>query len=868
MNAVIGNTLSSNTGATLWAPTTRQATLGVAALGTHTEVLAPKTSDVSETPGTQALYGQGVGASGATTTQASSSSRATQTATKASPSGDMSGKEGAEQLAAFAGGVTLAFGLDRVVNRWMQQGEAHSPMLRTARFLDQLPGVKQLNHFFDNHLQPLLQKTPFLQALGGYLPPHAQVTTRPVGQGTAGTLTYYELVLKREVEAYQKALNQQLNRLLQKQKLASPDDIQFAQRANAAWADTLQQSIQKHHTLVAKGDVLPSLTQFSETLEGIKQTPLKTLAHEKVLAKHLQGLLQQQSFQTAENITETSKALAQGAKGFLGGTDAAKSLVSTLDIPPIKGSNTQALLQAFEKKLSSESMTLWQTLQKQYPQANAQERLKYFTKQLSTREGLLEPLAKRTSSLFMRLKGMDSFVLQPYEMAYQLKHNLLEQHNRLAQILETSKMSTASQERILRILGQKVVTGQSKEALTKLVQSVPELAGNDAMRQQVLSLLEKQAASKPLGALGRTLVAATTMFSRIIKGETAVASGNTARNLLANGKFSLKKTLAPGTPMGLGLTGLALLGLPFSEAIKAEGDMTEKMKVFVRYFAGFSLGSFVGWELGKRLIHGSQILLRTMPNLMTRKLPGMTMATLVGEVLASIVIGGKVQQLVEGLCDSIIGKPKSIVKKELEEKADKLKAQAERTKLMAQAATPVSVTPSGNKRVEMPTVLPELVTLSKTSPHMNATQGVVSQSANPQVPQPIIASKLPSASLYGQGESMTEPLPQKTPESKGSILPESLPTPHSATAQAGITPNSPLDKVLAPPMPETQAQLEGMAPFLNTVPTEAQGLHPTPEQKPLSVISPEDILKGHVPEPGIEAVRKGPETLVDELRPE
>ncbi|MFM7468885.1 MAG: hypothetical protein ACKO37_05250 [Vampirovibrionales bacterium] len=848
MNTHVGNTLNYGAGSTLWVPTTRQTAVGAATLGTHTEVLAPKVTDAPS----MALSAPSASPSAENRMNTTSGAPTPNTLGK-------EGKEGIEQLGAFAGGISLAFGLDRMINRWMQHGDAHSPMLKTAHFLDNLPGIKQLNQGFDTLLHPLLKRTPFLQALGGYLPPHSQMQM----PHAAGELTYHQLVLGREVEAYQKALDTQLDALWKKQAVGTLGDVQFAQKAKQAWTETLQQHLQQHQAQVAKGEVLPSLTQLSDSLSQLKHTPLQTLSHDKALSKHMSELLHRQSLDTAENLSETSKALTQKVKTLVGNLNG-KMPLPDIDLPPIRGGNTHALWQAFEKKLSPESLTLWQSIRKANPDMSGFERLKQFNKHLQTREQLLAPLAKRTSSLFMRLKGMDGFVLQPYEMAYQLKHHLMEQHNQLARVLEASSLKTSNQEKVLRLLGQRVVTGLPKEALTKLVDSVPELNSNTALRQQVLAVLEKEALRKPLGAVGRTIVASTTMLSRIVKGETAVASSNAPRNLLKDGTFSLKKTLAPGMPMGLGLTGLALLGLPFSEAIKAEGDMTEKMKVFIRYFAGFSLGSFVGWELGKRLIHGSQILLRTMPGLMTRKLPGMTMATLVGEMLASIVIGGKVQQIIEGVCDAVIGKPKTILKKELEEKAkeatSKAKYEAEKAKIRSIASQSSPLTSTGAN--------PTLSSTPVTSPLNGGVPSGASftpvsmpstQLANPQLPV-----KLPSASLYGQGDEGSPKPP--------SLLPEKLPATNSPMAQAGITPNSPLHDILTPPMPETQNQLETIKPLLNPIETSTQptpsGLHSTPEKKPLSTITPEDILKGHVPEPGIEAVSKGPSNLVDELRPE
>lgn len=811
---------------------------------------------------------------GATSVTPTSPTAATDPAEKLNP------KEDVIQVASAASGVWFAFVMDRLINRWMANGDPNGPMLAAARRLDELPVLRQFNAFMEARNDRLGDRSNFMKMMSGHLAPDGQAG------GISPVKNFRDVLVDREWQAFNRSLDKLMDKA--RRKIGrNPSDEKFFKDTLAQWRQSMGNTLEQTRQLVNSGKAAASMEHLSKELPDSNMA-MRIVQRDQQLATMALDHIQMQQAGVIRSTLKNGAAEVASMMSPLGIEDAA---------------SPKEVLKALQKRLSPDGQSLFQELVERHGDYSERTLLRNLTARLDNRAKLLKPFTKQAQAFQMRLKGMEALVLHPYRNVYLIKHYLHHQYNELAGVLDKANMPEAKKVKILQQLGTKYVAGAPTSELQKLVNGVEELSGQHGLKQAVLEVMEQQARLKPLGPIGRTLVSGTAMFSRIIKGETAISQSIQSATAILDKETTLKRVIPRGSRLGLWLTGLGIFGLPFAEAMREDGPMQEKIRVFIRSFAGFSLGSLVGWELGKRLFHGSQILIRLFPLAMTKKLPGMTLGSLVGELGATLLVGSVVQNHVEKACDLLFGKPQSIIKKEAEQKKAKEEAKAAQAAKLAQARqsvggvaapgvalsgtippsptpltpSPVVVAPTGLRPTTAPPLTPTgtLSTGAGLSPQASPTlkrqqgnepppppgaqqpppppqaegQNAQASAASPQ-PPPGVPPTDPGVQAIEQMQPFTQPVnPQNPTPSPEPTQPQEL---QGQNAQAPSPPDPPPSEAKTPQDPAN--------------PT---GIHPVPEGAPLSAVSPQEILNGHVPEVGVEEVEKvAKANMVDVLRPE
>ncbi len=191
---------------------------------------------------------------------------------------------------------------------------------------------------------------------------------------------------------------------------------------------------------------------------------------------------------------------------------------------------------------------------------------------------------------------------------------------------------------------------------------------------------------KVVGPIGR-------FFASMGNNVRRLFSGNTL-NLIPDALADAGKKAASGSLLGKifapALMGITIIGLSFTRGTKAEeGD---KLATFSHDLLGFGLGNFLGWEVGRAFLNKFQVVPQIMgflnrshwaekiaiqiPRVLT-KIPlvgsklaavkwGITLVGFATEMLAMFGIGHYFQKAGEAVSHAIFGKPKSVIKEELE----------------------------------------------------------------------------------------------------------------------------------------------------------------------------------------------------------
>ncbi|MDX2084115.1 MAG: hypothetical protein SFZ03_01845 [Candidatus Melainabacteria bacterium] len=341
-----------------------------------------------------------------------------------------------------------------------------------------------------------------------------------------------------------------------------------------------------------------------------------------------------------------------------------------------------------------------------------------------------EKFYRRFEPFAARVKQMENNLLKPYAATYNL-YGMVEHEKRLVQQVlsqHSQVLNTDGKRKLMDSVGKIMagelddqLAGQIQQGLQKLVQQHGlDLANNtvdDALKAAIHNaarvgnqgllahayhqnpgvlvrafLTEQNLAStapalmndlddavrlaaqaKPtaIRPVGRALMSFTNTLKRVITGETA----NTLLPGQSTGVFG-KISQFMTQRFSLALSGFVIFGLGGVEAAKAEGGPFEKLRTFTRHAVGYGLGSWLGWEVGKRWI---EPLVRHVPwQAAIRhvlpfglKMPFIRHLTWVGplvELGSMLVVGGLFQKMGESACDLLLGKPKSVIKAEMEQK--------------------------------------------------------------------------------------------------------------------------------------------------------------------------------------------------------
>jgi hypothetical protein len=438
-------------------------------------------------------------------------------------------KEDVIQLASAASGVWFAFVMDRFINRWMANGDPNGPMLAAARRLDELPGLRQLNAFIEARNDRLGNQSDFMRMMSGHLAPDGQ------GGGAGPAKNFRDVLMNREWEAFNRALDKRMDKARRKMG-RNPSDEKFFKDTLAQWRQSMGNTLEQTRHLVNNGKAEASLEYLSKELPDSNMA-MRILQRDQQLATMALDHIQMQQ---AGVIRATVK----------NGVSEAANALSPLGID--EAATPKEVMKALQKRLSPEGQSLFQELLERHGDYSERTLLRNLSSRLDTRSKLLKPFTKQAQAFQMRLKGMEALVLHPYRNVYLIKHYLHHQYNELAGVLDKANLPEAKKVKILQQLGTKYVAGAPTSELQKLANGVDELANQHGLKQAVVEVLEQQARLKPLGPIGRTMVSATAMFSRIIKGETAISQSIQSATAILDKETTLKRVIPGGVVWGFG----------------------------------------------------------------------------------------------------------------------------------------------------------------------------------------------------------------------------------------------------------------------------------------------------------------------------
>lgn len=207
------------------------------------------------------------------------------------------------------------------------------------------------------------------------------------------------------------------------------------------------------------------------------------------------------------------------------------------------------------------------------------------------------------------------------------------------------------------------LSSQDKKALNAAKSALLDrrstvLLGGTEVAQEALARQTAKMSSQGIGPIGRWLRASTTYLSRSINNESAAASLP-----LKEGGKAQRITNMASRSFGPILMGILTFVPAILDAKKA--DDGEKTSAFMRNVLGVGLGGGVGFEVGKRLIHGTG-LINKMPYAQKVIIPVLkiTAGRFVAGLGALLLFAPICQKIGEKLSDSIFGKPKSITSQE------------------------------------------------------------------------------------------------------------------------------------------------------------------------------------------------------------
>lgn len=176
-----------------------------------------------------------------------------------------------------------------------------------------------------------------------------------------------------------------------------------------------------------------------------------------------------------------------------------------------------------------------------------------------------------------------------------------------------------------------------------------------------------------VGPLGRTAVSGMQYIQRIFNGETMMASSSqeagkevVEAGLKGTVKQGWKKSTALAMPfIGPMFMGAITFGQSFKSAKKAQSG--EKTKTFFHDFIGAGLFSFLGWEVGRKVLNAAGFGEKVFGRFAASRLPGImasipiiggiTLGGFATELLATFAFGGVFKKGGEMLSHAIFGTP-------------------------------------------------------------------------------------------------------------------------------------------------------------------------------------------------------------------
>lgn len=241
----------------------------------------------------------------------------------------------------------------------------------------------------------------------------------------------------------------------------------------------------------------------------------------------------------------------------------------------------------------------------------------------------------------------------------------------------------------IEFLAKKTNKSPEEKRLSKLLFNLKErISGVNGHYKPIVASQARIAsalAEKNVGPVGRSIALGMNYLQRIFNGDTLFKKTDEEARKKAidalNGKQGLKKAMGliknhvgamteKAMPfLGPVLAGGIIFGQSLDKAKKSKQG--EKKQAFFQDFIGSGIGSFVGWEVGRKLLVSARIPERvfgkaasnTLPRIAGRSIPllgAITLGGLATEVVAMFGFGFVFQKAGEKISHVIFGKPSEV----------------------------------------------------------------------------------------------------------------------------------------------------------------------------------------------------------------